>query len=89
MPPQGTANLALNAQRARSSDGDRAHLQHMLKPVCEFAEAPAGEEVGRGQGEFSQRHLQRTLDGFRLWSLLIASSRCGTLQILITHSWEH
>lgn len=88
MPPQGTANLALGAQYACFSNRDRPHLQQMLKPVCEFAEVPAGEEGGRGQSEISQQHLQRTLDGSRLWSLLIASSRCGALQILITHSWE-
>lgn len=89
MSPQGTVNLALDAQCACSSNGDRSHLRQMLGPECGFAEVPAGEEVGRGQREISPRHLQRTPDGSRLWSLLIASSRCGTLQILITHSWEH
>lgn len=79
------------------------HPQNQCVSVHLFQKlvVPAEEEGGRGQGEACLKgtcrgtlsHLPEplgkgALDMARFWSMPGASSRCGTPQILITHSWE-
>lgn len=86
LPKTPRENLPQTGADTPSASTPRASVSvHMFHKLA----VPAG---GRGQGEASLKDTytdalrKGALDVARLWSLPGASSRCGTLQILITHS---